>query len=360
MRISVVICTYNRAALLSESIAAIASQDFPSHDFEVLVVDNNSTDNTRRIVEDLSCNSIVDIRYLFECRQGLSFARNTGVEHSKGEIVAFVDDDIDANEGWLGAIVAAFSSPDVACAGGPIRPVWLIERPAWLTEEWYAYLSVSEFESARSRGEFIGPDYPWGANIAFRRSVLDEVGGFPTNLGRIGYNLLSGEEVALCMKIEEQGGRIAFAPDAVIHHKIQPERLSKRWYYRRTYWQGRSQAVLDSSNPARISRALRRYASVLAKGFNSPNRKSFDSRCYRRLGIGYLHQAFLCLYGVTVAKEYKPLRALIQSFEGASTGMTVLREKDEALVAIQNSLSWRITRPIRLVLDVVTGSVRRN
>lgn len=359
MKASVIICTYNRSAMLGDSIRAIRSQDFPSHAYEIIVVDNNSTDNTQQVVEALQSDSQVEIRYLFESRQGLSFARNSGIQAARGEVVAFVDDDIDAEKFWLKEVVDAFSPPDVACVGGPIRPVWLTEKPDWLTEEWYGYLSVSEFASARSRGEFVGPEYPWGANIAFRRSVINEIGGFPTNLGRIGTTLLSGEEVALCMKIEEQGYRIGYAPNAIIHHKIPPERLRKRWYYRRTYWHGRSDAVLNCSNPSRMEKELRRYTNILRMGFNADNPHSFEARCYRRVGIGFFHQMFLCLYGETKVREYNALRALFCIFHESSKGIVVLRENEDELMAIRNSLSWRLTAPIRLLLDSVTGQSRR-
>lgn len=359
MKISVVICTYNRAQMLVESIRAIINQNFPSNGFEIIIVDNNSSDNTKQIVEKFLPRSKVSIRYLFEGKQGLSFARNTGINAASGEIVAFVDDDIDAGNDWLTAVVEAFSSSHVACVGGPIRPIWLVEKPKWLTEQWYPFLSVSEFEAAKVSGDFIGPNYPWGANIAFRRLVLNELGGFPTNLGRIGKTLLSGEEVALCMKIEECGYRIAYAPNAIIYHKIPPERLTKRWFYKRTYWQGRSEAVLNSSNFVKMSAELRRHTSILTAGLNSGKPNSFNSRCCKRIGIGYVHQSLMGFYGGHKGKEYRALRALIEVLREASEGATALREQNAKLSAIENSISWRFSEPIRIAINYISRAIRR-
>ncbi|UPU37089.1 glycoside hydrolase family 99-like domain-containing protein [Geomonas paludis] len=290
IKASVVICTYNRSKLLSESLKALEQQQFEALQYEIVVVDNNSSDDTRAVTEQAAASSEVAITYVFEGRQGLSFARNAGIENAAGEVVAFVDDDIDAEPGWLAAIVAAFADSKVACAGGPIRPVWPSERPEWLTDDWVPYLTINEFDAARKAGSFTWPDTPWGANISFRKNVFDSIGLFPTNLGRIGSSLLSNEEVNICKKIAQAGLRIAFAPEAVIHHKIDPHRVTRQWFYHRTYWQGRSDAILDansqSGNYDGICQRLRRYLEVAAK----EGAVSFTARCARKIAIGYLFE----------------------------------------------------------------------
>lgn len=290
--ISIIICTYNRSSLLADSIKAIAQQDFTVDQYEIIVVDNNSTDNTRAVAEALINTSPVRIRYILEKKQGLSFARNTGIENAAGEIVAFVDDDIDAERNWLKAIVSAFNDPKVACAGGPIRPVWPIpgEKPAWLTNSWVSYLTVSEFESAKKTGEFVWPDTPWGANISFRKNVFDTVGVFPTNLGRIGNSLLSNEEVNIGKKIVSAGFRIAFAPDAVIHHKIPPERLTKQYFHHRTYWQGISDAILDAETDASVYEGMRKRIHDFASNRSVYGANNFTTNCSKRIALGYLYQ----------------------------------------------------------------------
>jgi lipopolysaccharide biosynthesis protein/glycosyltransferase involved in cell wall biosynthesis len=287
MKVSVIICTYNRVALLKDSILAMQKQKFPLARFEIIVIDNNSTDDTRAATESLAISSPVSIRYIFEGNQGLSFARNAGIRAAKGDIVAFVDDDIDAESGWLGAIVAAFEKSDVMCAGGPIRPIWPGEKPSWLSPDWEPYLTINEFESGQIGGDFT----PWGANISFRKSVFSTVGFFPTNLGRVGVALLSNEEVVVCKKITAAGLRISFAPNAVIHHKISPERLTKQWFYHRTFWQGRSDAILDLDSQANLHvsmiQRIRQWVAAVAIG----GQNDFSARCYRKIALGYIYQA---------------------------------------------------------------------
>jgi glycosyltransferase involved in cell wall biosynthesis/GT2 family glycosyltransferase len=290
IKVSVVICTYNRAELLTESIKSIAAQDYPASAFEIIVVDNNSTDGTSEITESLAASSTVSIRYVFEERQGLSFARNTGIHTAHGEIVAFIDDDIDADRGWLAAIVGAFTDPSIACAGGPIRPIWAGARPEWLTKDLESYLTISEFDSARKAGEFIWPETPWGANISFRKSAFATVGLFPANLGRNGSCLLSGEEVNLCKRIFDAGQRIAFAPEAVIHHKIAPERTTQHWFFHRTYWQGRSCAVLDTESSARVMDGIAYHLKVFSDAARNNKLSRFSVECDRRIALGYLYQ----------------------------------------------------------------------
>jgi len=154
VKASVIICTYNRSALLRGSVLSVLNQDFPSDQYEMIVVDNNSADDTEKVVKELALSSSVRIEYVFEKNQGLSHARNAGIRKAKGEIIVFTDDDIEAERSWLCELISAFDSPDVACAGGPIRPVWSGERPTWLTDEWVGYLTVGDFPSARETGEF--------------------------------------------------------------------------------------------------------------------------------------------------------------------------------------------------------------
>lgn len=290
MKASVIICTYNRAKLLTESIQSIMEQDFPSDQFELIIVDNNSTDDTKNIVDELASSSKVKIKYVFEEKQGHSHARNTGIKNADGEIIVFTDDDVEAEKTWLREITSAFDNPDVACAGGPIRPIWLAEKPDWLTEGLQNYLAISEFRFAQENGEFKGPNYPWGANIAFLKEVFQTVGGFSTNLGRVGTRLLTSDEIELCRKIEASGKRIRFAPNAVVHHKVLPERLKKSWFYHRSYWQGRSDTILDLNVNANVYTRLRQYAAEFVWRETEAKENDFENKCFERLVTGYLHQ----------------------------------------------------------------------
>jgi glycosyltransferase involved in cell wall biosynthesis/ubiquinone/menaquinone biosynthesis C-methylase UbiE len=395
---SVIICTYNRSDLLRESLHAVTRQDFPPDRYEIIVVDNNSTDDTRAVTESVAASSPVPIRYVFEKNQGLSFARNAGIRSAEGEVVAFVDDDIDAGCGWLQAIVAAFEDPGIACAGGPIRPIWPFERPDWLTDKWVGFLTVSEFRQAAESGEFKGPyDYPWGANIAFRREIFGTVGMFPTDLGRIGKSLLSNEELGLCRKIEANGMRIKFAPEAVILHKIAPERISKQWYYHRTYWQGRSNAVMNVKDSAEVYQRLSAYIRSLVRYEMDSGFSQFDRRCLNREVFGYLSQLIMPVdqnNSSTGYRSLKTLRILVKETvanagrlaqeqqcgtageTGTTSAMTApeekllkreldranaiitakneeIRRRDERISDLTYSLSWKITAPLRRAYEAL-------
>lgn len=366
MKASVVICTYNRANLLADSIRAVQMQDFPEKDYEILVIDNNSRDNTKEIVASAAKCSKVRIRYIFEDRQGLSYARNTGIEQSSGEIVAFVDDDIDAADDWLKSIISAFESIDVVAAGGPIRPVWPFEKPAWLSEKWQGFFTINEYPQAKEKGEFHPPHYPWGANMAFRRDAIIRAGMFSTDLGRVGTSLLSCEEKSLFQKIYSTGGKVAFAPAAVIHHKIPADRLNKLWLYHRTYWQGRSNAVIDVKEGKDVYRNFLRELSALS----TPNRggaNDFDQKCRKREALGYIFQVL----NADIKGDFRRLRALsvllnsVLGTEDRSSNppsqpvtdnlnrytQELLRSKDDEIQALLNSWSWKVTAPLRVAYE---------
>ena len=320
MLASVIICTYNRSDLLEESLLSVCRQDLADDQYEILVVDNNSIDNTRQVVQNVAASSKVKISYIFEKRQGLSFARNSGIDAAQGEIVVFTDDDIEAEPQWLRKTVAIFSSPEVACAGGPIRPLWPHEKPQWLDTEREGFLTISEFEAARETGRFSYPNYPWGANIAFRRTVFKEIGVFPTDLGRIGASLLSNEELNLCKRIEAAGYLISFAPEAVIHHKIPAQRMTKSWMMHRAYWQGRSDAILDTgTTPFRYSR-LRDFARQLFWHQAKDRGADFTTTCIERNLIGYLHQLLIVSQEPPLS-QFRKIRA-IRKFLSSFTKLT--------------------------------------
>jgi GT2 family glycosyltransferase/glycosyltransferase involved in cell wall biosynthesis len=339
LKASIIICTFNRSELLMQSILALKDQNFPADRYEIIVVDNNSSDDTRSITESLASLSNVPIRYLFEANQGLSYARNTGIINASHEIIIFTDDDIDADENWLLEIVNAFGESDVACAGGPIRPVWPFEKPEWLPRSREGFLSVSEFETARINGEFSYPNYPWGANIAFRKIVFDKIGMFPTDLGRTGKSLLSNEEIMLCQRVESAGYRIKFAPNAVIHHKIAPERLRKSWMLHRSYWQGRSDAVLDVATPPFRYSRLREFSKLLVLQDIKDDGMDFDTCFVGRALTGYLFQLIIAHQDVSANGDFKKLRALKTFMSATSDVVVEMKQKileQESLVEDRN------------------------
>jgi glycosyltransferase involved in cell wall biosynthesis len=206
--ISIVICTYNRRRLLPRAIESVIAQDF-SFPYELIIVDNASTDGTPDLIEKWRKQYPSLILYVFEPVAGLSHARNAGVAAASGEIIAMIDDDAFADTDWLREIQSAFDEfPQAGCVGGHVIPEWESRQPAWINDELLPAIGGENFGTEKRILD--GKLYPVGANMAFRKSVFYEVEGFNPILGRIGNKLLSCEEVDFAEKIRKGGWKITF------------------------------------------------------------------------------------------------------------------------------------------------------
>ena len=211
-------------------------------DYELLLLDNNSTDKTREIGEGFAAR-FPRIRYINEPLQGHPYTKNRGVRESRGEIVAFVDDDVYFSPGWLEAIVSSFERrPDVACIGGKAVPHFEADRPSWLEDYLLPVYSITQYGDYER--EIQPPEYPFGCNMAFRRSIFGQLGGFPTSLGRKPGNLLSNDETSFLLSLAKAGLRTLYSPDAQVSHRILPDRMTRKWLLRRWYWQGISDVAM--------------------------------------------------------------------------------------------------------------------
>ena len=244
---SIIVCTYNRCQSLRETLASLDDLNTRGLDVEVIVVDNNSRDGTRKVFEEWRRDTPLHAQYLFECQQGLSFARNAGVAKSRGEIVAFTDDDVTLDPDWIGALVAAFRKTGAAAVGGKILPKWPAPVPRWLTEDLYSYLALLDLGEAP---KILDEPYIYGANFAVRRRWMER-NSFSTTLGRVGTSLRIGEDTALLVDIMRQGGKLVYWPCAVVHHRIEESRLTKT-YFRRWHCElGQMQGELFDGNHRR-------------------------------------------------------------------------------------------------------------
>jgi glycosyltransferase involved in cell wall biosynthesis len=294
---SVVVCTHNRGSLLGESIEALLAQKFPEEDFEILVVDNASTDSTPSVLEELVRRHPRRVRAVREPILGHSSSRNRGVLASRGRVVAYTDDDARASPGWLAALVEACSRPDVWCAGGPVRPLVKGTFPEWLTPAFYPYLAL--FDKGDAEVDLAYNEYPRGVNIAFPREAFRAVGLFSTAFGRRGKrSLLSYDEIELSYRIASLGKRILYIPAAEAFHLIDAERLTPNWFLRRFYWQGKSEVYFDLVHRGvrfvkenlRQERRLRKAARALMPAGRDD--KDLYARCRRRAWMGYAVGAF--------------------------------------------------------------------
>jgi len=242
MDISVIICTYNRASGLLQTLQSIRQMDIPEGTcWELIIVDNNSSDDTQNVIQEFARSADIDIKNIFEGTQGLSYARNAGLERATGKLIAFTDDDVIVDRQWLANISRAFASSDAWCIGGKILPIWSRPKPKWLSKRIHYALALLDYGDEVK--EMTSPSL-WGANMSFRAAVFDSYGRFDTSLGRKGGNLVSGEETELMKKILGDEKRVLYVPDIVVKHVIDVSRINKRYFIKWHFTQGQ----IDGSN----------------------------------------------------------------------------------------------------------------
>lgn len=233
MDASVVVCTYNRCQSLIETLRAIAAQEVPE-DFawELIVVDNNSHDATRPTVEAFqAARPRLAMRYAFEGRQGLSNARTHGIALARGDYVVFTDDDVLPAPDWLALLVGGMRAHRCSAAGGYIEPLWQAEPPPWLTERFYGFLALRT-DPEGPKPVRLEEEMPFGANVAFQRSLFARLGNFDPHLGRNGEVLAGGEEIDMLMRVVRSGGKVMYFPQARVRHKVEAFRLRKSYFRR--------------------------------------------------------------------------------------------------------------------------------
>jgi glycosyltransferase involved in cell wall biosynthesis len=252
---TVLIATYNRADLLDETLASLETMRVSPHlRWDAIVIDNNSTDRTREVVERRIDRFPVRLRYLFEERQGRSSALNTGIREAEGSVLVFTDDDIRAVDGWLDAATAPLLSGDnrIGYTGGPVRPIWGAPPPAWLDlarGDLWGTIAIQNHGS----DPFIYEDrrkVPLGANMAVRRDVFGVIGGFRADLGRTGGRLVLGQEVPeLLIRARDAGFRGKYVPEMQVHHHIPAKRLTRGYFRKWWFGKGVSRAALERMQP---------------------------------------------------------------------------------------------------------------
>lgn len=252
--LSLVICTYNRAALVDIVLATLAEQSPPLPSYEIIVVDNNSRDNTRQVVE-ARCASMPNLRYVFEPKQGLSNARNRGVAESAARYVAFFDDELKVPATWLSTAAQIISERAPEVFGGPYFAWYSCHKPAWYKD---IYASHDQGDTPRPLSEHEWLD---GGNIVFDKALLEELGGFRPDLGMNGKTMLYGEETELQKRLRQKrtNAQIFYHPGLRVYHMVRPEKLSMRSSIVHFYKQGvSSQRVANQPPPS--GRALLREA----------------------------------------------------------------------------------------------------
>lgn len=272
-KISIVIPTYNRHAHLTLAVKSVLPQAV-EYGAEILIVDNNSSDETRQTVSGLTTSHPHTVRYVFEPLQGNSYARNTGIQQSQGEIVAFIDDDVVVANDWLEVLIAALDErPEVSFVGGKVLPLWSEQPPEWLTIEHWAPLAILDYGSQELP---ISSETPLGlltANIAFRRAMFDEVGMFLPSLQRVKNEIGSMEDHEFLLRALRQGKKGVYLPNMIASARVEPERLTKSYHRRWHTGHGKFYAVM--SDPEWEKSSLRffhvpghLYRNTLVEGFH--------------------------------------------------------------------------------------------
>lgn len=252
---SVVICTYNRSEFLSEALSSLARMHVPAGmSWEVIVVDNNSTDDTRAMVERFAQASTFKIRYIFERNQGLSYARNAGVKAAKGEIVSFIDDDVTVTPDWMTEVARAFLEFNPVCVGGRVLIKGKYPKPKWWSP--ICEGALGGFDKGDSviigDGNHRG-SVAIGANLSFKRSVFEESGFFRTDLGRKGKQLLQGEETEFINRLRAKVQLTVYYPRALVYTHPHQERATKRYLRRWYYGMGKYHASIETLAPDAVT-----------------------------------------------------------------------------------------------------------
>jgi glycosyltransferase involved in cell wall biosynthesis len=238
MRLSVVICTWNRAESLQKTLDSIERCRVPEEtDWEILIVDNNSTDGTSEVCQRFVQRNPQRYKYLIEKQQGKSFALNTGVESARGNLLAFADDDVLVEPDWLYELVSAMNENGCAGVAGKIVPVWNSPKPDWFSLDGPhgLMLAIVEYDLGDQNQFCRIENPPFGANLALRRDVFGKYGMFRTDLGPVAGTTLRGEDTEYCRRLMSHGEKLLYVPRAVVFHPVPEERTTKRyfesWYF---------------------------------------------------------------------------------------------------------------------------------
>ena len=240
--ISVILCTYNRDKYIYNVLRSVAENDLPHDQYEIVLVNNNSTDHTEQECQRFQADyPDIRFRYCVETNQGLSHARNRGIRESQGDLLAYVDDDATVNREYLRTYADFFAAtPDAVAAGGPILPRYETEEPSWMSHYTRQLITGKLYLGDKPR-PFARCAYPGGGNSCYRKSVFDTIGLFNVELGRKGNSLIGAEEKDLYDKMTTRGMRFYYLPTAILYHIIPPQKLTQDYFDRLTHGIGVSE-----------------------------------------------------------------------------------------------------------------------
>jgi len=254
MQLDVVIPTYNRSALLRKTLDSLLRARVPAElTVRIIAVDNNSSDDTKTVINEYAERSQGRVSYVFEKQQGRSPALNAGIAAATGDLIGFIDDDEEIDEAWYETILGAFKNREVDFVGGPYLPRFEAEVPSWLPKDYTAVVGIVDGGNKVVPFDDSYPGILMGGNAVFRREVIQRVGPYSTALGRSGTRLLSCEDEDMYQRLRAAGMRGLYLPQLIVHHFIPRERLTKKYHRSWCFWQSVSSAVLDRIRPKPVA-----------------------------------------------------------------------------------------------------------
>lgn len=271
-KLTVAIPTHNRANTLRETLRSVFMLDLPpGAALECVLIDNCSTDGTVHVFEEEARRAPFPARYVFERRLGESCARNRAIDECTGEFLLFIDDDAVAEPSWAARMLAALERRGLDAACGMVLPRWAVEPPRWLGPRLYPKLALHDraaLEAAQPKAaETVNNCF--GANMALRRAGLGRFGRFREDLGVTGLSAISGADTDFFERMRALGGRIGFVPDAVVHHLVGPERMTRAYLRRKSFAYGVGSAVAGGpshNRPDKLVRNVFRMAAAALRG----------------------------------------------------------------------------------------------
>lgn len=238
---SILICTFNRDRYIKYALQHVLNLEFTSSEYEVVVINNNSTDNTEKICREvMNKNRNININYIVETNQGLSYARNAGIKYANGDYIIFIDDDAFVrNDYLLNLDNFLINFPDFIAGGGKIIPVYERDKPKWMNS--FLYPLIAAMDMGDSVKIFDKGKFPLGANMFYKKGVFNDIGYFKINLGRKGDILEGGEEKDFIARLKKTGTIVYYVPDVVVYHMIPDNRLTFDYIKKQAVGIGRSE-----------------------------------------------------------------------------------------------------------------------
>ncbi len=221
MKISAIVCSYNRDKYIRQSILSLINQSLAKTDYEIIIINNNSSDNTDSICQEIlkEYSSSVNIKYFIESNQGLSFARNRGVKEASSPIITYIDDDGIADKKLLELTIACFeNNPSYQGVGGKVIPFYESKEPAWLS--YHTRMMVTHVDYGSEKFKCYGKKYPPGCNMSYKKDILLKVGGFNNALKwRV-------DDKYIFLEVEKISTEVYYIPELKVDHHIDDVRIS--------------------------------------------------------------------------------------------------------------------------------------